>query len=262
MHFIHQIWFEFGHTDNNQINRITLERKTLKERIERHCTNFKYKLWSFEDARNLIEERYPEYMAFFDCKTNRPIIKCDFFRYVLLHAFGGFYLDLDFFVLKSLDGLLDEFPSTILLTRESHNSIELHNTLHNGFMFSKDSGLQFWKILCDSVVTQQTSKNMLSLSEQDVYRFTGTKFLCSKWLEYKNQFQITILPFEKACNHWFVDKNNKKLFYSEENSSVVRDPSLSWSFLTVDDAIKERVRLVKCGSHVVCIVMNHGSYWK
>lgn len=262
MKFIHQIWFEFdGFKSTDSIT----ERFILRDAISKHNSGFKYRLWSLADALELTRTEYPDYFSFLNCNTNRNIVKCDFFRYVLMYLYGGIYLDIDFLVLDSLDNLTAEYlESDIILTRESHNSVEKNGTLHNGFLFSSSPGILFWKHLCDSIIDRYKYIDMLDIKEQDVYGFTGTKFICEKWLQHQGAFKITVMPFHKVCNHWFVSETTKR-FHStneQENRENMLDTTLNWRFLNIEEAQHHSDELVKSGCRAVCIVMRHGSYWK
>tara|TARA_B100001564_G_scaffold334440_1_gene322939 strand:+ start:339 stop:1181 length:843 start_codon:yes stop_codon:yes gene_type:complete len=262
MKYIHQIWFDFNRGEPKDS---MTERLVLRDAIMKHNSGFKYKIWSLEDALELTRSGFPEYFAFLDCDTNRNILKCDFFRYVLMYLYGGVYMDIDFLVLRPLDDFIVECGGNdIVLTRESHNSVEQNGTLHNGFLFSSKPGILFWKELCDSIIERYKSTDMLNVEEQDVYRFTGTKYLCTKWLQHRDSFKISVMPFHKVCNHWFVSETNRKFHSTNkaDNEENIRDSTLSWTFLTIEDALAHSEELIKSGCHAICVVMRHGSYWK
>lgn len=261
---IHQIWFDFNTKTktktktNNETNKQEL--LVLIDFIKTTCPNYVYKLWSFEDAQYFVKVNYPEYEAFIKCKTNRPIIKCDFFRYLLLYHFGGFYMDLDFAVIRNLDGLIEN-AHDIIFTKESHNCIEDHNTLHNGFMYAAKPQCAIFKDMCDSIIEQDVD----NISEQDVYRLTGTKLLCSFWRKYNGNHPITILEFHIVCSHWFVNcLTNIKVLFDGHNKdeTILNADANQWIFLTIDDLKKNKSKLIGNGAYAVCIIMNHVSYWK
>ena len=62
----------------------------------------------FDDAMIVafLEQYFPQYRADYDSFRFR-IQKYDFFRYLAVYQFGGFYLDLDVFLAESLHPLLD-----------------------------------------------------------------------------------------------------------------------------------------------------------
>lgn len=68
-------------------------------------SNYEYKFWSDSDARRLIEKEFPSLLPTFDSYPY-DIQRADVIRLVVLYVYGGIYLDLDIFCLKSLDNLL------------------------------------------------------------------------------------------------------------------------------------------------------------
>ena len=58
------------------------------------------------DIRRFVSAEFPQYQAVFD-GFPRTIQRIDFFRYLAVFRFGGFYFDLDVFLSESLSRLLD-----------------------------------------------------------------------------------------------------------------------------------------------------------
>lgn len=259
MKIIHQIWFDFGN------GRFPSEKQITTDFIARKNPNYEYMFWDLESAIKLTRTHYPKYCKFLMQETNRNIIKCDFFRYVLMLHFGGFYFDLDFIVLQNLDKMPFIESHSIVLTEECYKSRETHQTLHNGFLYSKTPGNVFWKNMCDEI-TERSQETYLNISEAQVYHLTGTKFLCEKWrsCEQDISLQIAILPFYILCNHWFVTKgNSEKHFYTADNESkTICRPNCSWTFLNLDDVINYEKTLVHHQAIAICAILPHGSFWK
>jgi len=64
--------------------------------------DFEYKFWTDKDIADYMEKQPPEYkQAFGDLDAN--IKKMDFFRYLILHEYGGIYSDVDFIANKRID---------------------------------------------------------------------------------------------------------------------------------------------------------------
>jgi len=83
---------------------IPLYLQKYQEKWKEYCRelNYKYKLYSDEDLRDIIAKYFPDYLAFYDGCT-RNIERVDFSRYVILYLQGGAYADLDTIPLKNLD---------------------------------------------------------------------------------------------------------------------------------------------------------------
>lgn len=259
MRIIHQIWFDF----NN--GTFPSEKQITTDFIARTNTNYQYLFWDLESALKLTEEYYPSYHEFLLRSTNRNIIKCDFFRYVLMYHFGGYYFDLDFVLLRNLDHFRDIHQHDIVLTEECHNSIDLHSTLHNGFLYSRNPGESFWKRMCD-IIVERDPKVYCEITEAQVYHLTGTKYLCAQWqnADISLSVRIKILPFHFCCNHWYTHNvSGEKYFYTDDNKEkTIQRKNCSWTFLNLDDIVKYEHELKINHAMAICAILPHGSFWK
>jgi inositol phosphorylceramide mannosyltransferase catalytic subunit len=68
--------------------------------------DFEYLFFDNRQVEEFIDEKFPEYRRVFD-SFRAPIQRYDFFRYLAVYHFGGFYFDLDVFLTSSLSDLLD-----------------------------------------------------------------------------------------------------------------------------------------------------------
>jgi inositol phosphorylceramide mannosyltransferase catalytic subunit len=67
--------------------------------------NFEYMFFDDKAVEAFIQSTFPQYKdAFYAFKY--PIQRCDFFRYLAVFHYGGFYLDLDVFLVSELTNLL------------------------------------------------------------------------------------------------------------------------------------------------------------
>lgn len=264
---IHQIWFDFkGDTKMEDKNTY----KLLKDQLFRSNSDHIYILWNLNEAMKFVSQYYPWYLPILTCETNRNIIKCDFFRYLVIYHFGGIYLDLDFMIFQNLNSILDKYDdSDIILTKESVNSVEVHNTLHNGFLISRKPKEEFFKNLCDVILLKISKYDMNTILEQDVYFFSGTKLIYNEWCKYtniqsKSKSKIQILPFNVVCNHYFLNKSdNIKRLYNASNSNLTVNSHCEWVFLTINDALSEKNEILENGGYGVIVLLNNkGSLWK
>lgn len=65
---------------------------------------WEYRLWTDSDAEEFIQQHYPHLLASFKSYPYN-IERADAIRYLILHHFGGIYIDLDIVCLRSLDFL-------------------------------------------------------------------------------------------------------------------------------------------------------------
>lgn len=67
--------------------------------------DFEYMFFDNNRVEEFIDEQFPEYQIVFH-SFRIPIQRYDFFRYLAVYHFGGFYLDLDVFLATGLTDLL------------------------------------------------------------------------------------------------------------------------------------------------------------
>tara|TARA_R110000796_G_scaffold74470_1_gene167545 strand:+ start:1767 stop:2438 length:672 start_codon:yes stop_codon:yes gene_type:complete len=103
---IHQIFIQFkGGKKLNAIPDFCWSQK----KVEKWCkeNQYIYKLWDESDCYDLIREDYPEYEDLWD-DFRFEIQKCDFIRYLILHRYGGIYLDLDIYPIRDMTELFEK----------------------------------------------------------------------------------------------------------------------------------------------------------
>ena len=141
---VHQIWYQ-GAT---KIPSKYLENiRTIKEKIP-NCT---YQCWDNTSITELLSskssqllEKYNEYKYMHQ--------KIDFARYCILYFIGGLYVDMDAYVIKSPEYLVDEYPDTEVFvstigmyTYESLLSTMLPETINNGIIYAPKPNSTFMK---------------------------------------------------------------------------------------------------------------------
>ncbi len=68
--------------------------------------DFEYLFFDDAQVESFIDQQFPQHRKVFDSFPVR-IQRYDFFRYLAIYHFGGFYFDLDVFLAAPLSGLLD-----------------------------------------------------------------------------------------------------------------------------------------------------------
>jgi len=98
---IHQIFIKFK--DGKDLIQIP-EFLESQKKVKKYCEEKKYtyKLWDEGEVYDLIREDYPQYEELYN-DFRFEIQKCDFVRYLILHRYGGIYLDLDIYPLRERD---------------------------------------------------------------------------------------------------------------------------------------------------------------
>ena len=69
--------------------------KTCQAKVLKWCeiNNYSYRLWDKKSCERLIK-KYPEFLDLY-YSVKFPIMKVDIIRFIILHYYGGLYLDLD-----------------------------------------------------------------------------------------------------------------------------------------------------------------------
>ena len=116
---IHQIWLdEHG-------KGIPPHYKPWMDSWKKNHPDWKYILWNKTASRQLIADRFPKYLKFYD-EYPGVAYRADAVRYFILYLYGGVYLDLDVESLKTLDPWLKHVPCVITREHDAHAYL-LHN---------------------------------------------------------------------------------------------------------------------------------------
>jgi mannosyltransferase OCH1-like enzyme len=143
-HSIHQTWRTVD---------VPLEWQPYRDSWTRLNPGWTTKLWSDEACRSLVATARPDLLDLYDAYP-LGIQRADAFRYVLLAAHGGLYVDLDFECLRPISPLLDGAAVVLGLEPAVHaedqavQSRGLSRIVCNAFMASTP-GHAFWEHVLD-----------------------------------------------------------------------------------------------------------------
>lgn len=273
MHY-HRIFFQFDTTRHTE----STEQGVIDTYIREHCSSLQFVCWSLDSAREFMRANYPTFAAIFDKKLSRPIVLCDFFRYILMYHFGGVYTDIDFVPIRSFDDFLQRLVKDvsytprsvtnprIILSEEWHNSKEMTNTIHNGILISLEPFHPFWLKLAHEVYTEVQTNNVQIETEDAVYNVSGPKKLCKFYCENERHFtDVCVLPHYYFCPYLSYEENEKKeVVVNMYNNARLADTKPKGSFRWVFFNIKDHANFSQfCPvSYFVNVFMNTGSMWK
>jgi hypothetical protein len=119
--------------------------------------DFEYLFFDNAQVDDFVDEQFPQYRNVFD-SFRFPIQRYDFFRYLAVYRFGGFYFDLDVFLMSGLEKLLEfscvfpfeELTINMFLRREYGMDWEIGN-----YAFGASPGHPFLKKIIDNCVKAQ-----------------------------------------------------------------------------------------------------------
>lgn len=119
--------------------------------------DWEYSLFDDHDIARFVADQFPQYNATFDSFPHK-IQKIDFFRYLVVLKYGGFYFDLDVFLYEPLDNLLSRqcvFPfEEVTLNRFLRSEFGLHLELGN-YGFGSSAGAPFLAAVVENCVRAQ-----------------------------------------------------------------------------------------------------------
>jgi mannosyltransferase OCH1-like enzyme len=214
---IHQTW-----KDEN----IPLKWQDAVNSCKSTYSDYTYMLWTDEKMEEFIQNKFS---WFYDTYMTYPhhIQRCDAFRYFVLYAYGGVYLDMDIVCLKNLNTLLDY---DAILTK----SFNVSSTYTNMF-FAFSKGHPFLKFCIDNLENNKDSNKFFG-KHLYVMNSTGPIFLTNMINAYGEVDNSSVLSkddFAGDCTVCNANKNCKggKYFKHVEGSSWIAWDSRIYIFM-------------------------------
>ena len=209
--FIHQIYGIFD--DGVDMNDIPIFKKNT-ELTRAFCKghNIKYKMWSLKECEELICEHYPEYIELWS-EFRHPIQKADFIRYLILHRFGGIYVDCDIYPIKPLTDLLKDDLLFVCWNND------LQKKPYNAIMGSKPLNDLFIRI-CNDIIDRVEEKQSMTIYEtwvgRLVFQTTGHHML-------KHH-----VPKSSIKDIMFIQNKEKNIIVKSDNPYFMDSNISSW----------------------------------
>jgi mannosyltransferase OCH1-like enzyme len=178
------------------------------ESIKKVNPGYEYMFFKDNQINQFLEQNYPEYYDTF-LKLPLNIQKVDFFRYIAIYHYGGFYFDLDVKGVQPLDNLLENrcvFPVDEIITKEMCKLERFKkfcdkdiNFLLGQYAFGAAPGDPFIKLVIDKIHMNINSyiHYFIPNSDDYVYKTTGPDFITNVYSGYKNKEDIKILHYDK-----------------------------------------------------------------
>jgi mannosyltransferase OCH1-like enzyme len=176
----------------------------LIESIKQKNPDYQYLFFTDNDIEHFLNINYPQY---YQTYLNLPIKiqKIDFFRYVAIYHYGGFYMDLDMSCLKSFDDLLkydcifpvDEFISAYASRLPRYKDIydDGQYFLLGQYAFAASPKHPFIKNIIDVIHKNihKYVKHVVYNNDEYVYKTTGPDFITNVYVHYPAKRDIFIL---------------------------------------------------------------------
>ena len=175
--------------------------------------DFEYLFFDDKRVEEFLDEKFPEFRSVFH-SFRVPIQRYDFFRYLAVYYFGGFYLDLDVFLVSSLSDLLEygcvfpfeELTINMFLRREYEMDWEIGN-----YAFGAAAGHPFIHAIIENCVKAQRKPNWVKDMMRPIPRMfrdrfyvfntTGPGLVSRSLAEYPDAAkQVKVLFPENVCD--------------------------------------------------------------
>lgn len=176
--------------------------------IIKYNKDYKFLFFSDDDIDYFLKKEYPEYYVSYN-KLPVKIQKIDYFRYIAVYHYGGFYFDLDMTGMYPLDELLNYdciFPVDQNIPQKKCNSKRLKKYCNKKmpiilgqYAFAAKPHNEFIKLLIDTIhnnidkYIEIYKKN--GNNHQYVYSSTGPDYVTDVYMDYDKKNSIHILEF-------------------------------------------------------------------
>jgi mannosyltransferase OCH1-like enzyme len=178
-----------------------------------HNRDYEFIYFNDNDIEKFLMETYPNYFETYK-KLPFKIQRIDFFRYVAVYHYGGFYFDLDmtgFFPLDellihdsifSIDTFLYDSSCDSTRVNEFCNNNKLNiNYLLGQYAFGASIKNEFIKFIIDGIhdnidklIKDSQEKNNFN-KEYYIYKSTGPDYVTKRYLDYKDNNKVHILHY-------------------------------------------------------------------
>lgn len=219
---IHQIWF--GTIPNKREAKKAYDKMKLYRDswITKNPTWCRME-WNKPYCIALIKKFYSEYFDLFR-RYKFEIQRCDFARYLILHRYGGWYVDMDYYCNRPLDEAMKEYTNDIYFVQSPNSFMQNDDHISNSLMYSIPNH-SFWKTL---LLELQNGKSVpyFYTKHLQVMFTTGPGILNRIYMKHKYKFKVKSLPWKYF--HPYGIKDDKLLLRSNDKVFAIHIGKGSW----------------------------------
>lgn len=169
--------------------------RDMQSSWRRHHPDWEYRLWTDLDNERLIGEHYPQFLPY--CRSATPtILRVDFFRLAYLHRYGGVYADLDYEVLRPLDGLLDTENAIVAREHEGIGQVMRGSDFIINAMMASPPGHPLWLDVMYAMAQEYRPRRMLERHTHHVIRMAIAILDDHAVRRLQEHGDVTILPHQ------------------------------------------------------------------
>lgn len=221
---IHQIWF--GTIPNQKEATICYEKlKIFRNSWRQKNPDWFIMEWDWEKCFSLIKTYYPEHIELF--KNYRyDIQRCDAVRYLILHRYGGWYADMDYYCNKPLNNALNVFKGSVLIVQTPNTVIGQGNDfVSNSLMYSIPKH-PFWRQIMIELEKSGEISNYYG-KHITVMFSTGPGIINRTYALYKNKYDVKSLPWKLF--HPYGIKDQVRILSLPDTIYTAHISKSSWS---------------------------------
>ena len=185
----------------------------LIRKLRANNPDFEYKFFTDEDIDHFIKKEYPEYYDIYNA-FEYTIQRIDFFRYLAVYHYGGFYFDIDMDIDKSIAPLCKYkcvFPKESNL---ENNILDFKNEglsiVIGNYAFGASTKNKFLKLCIDNIISGRIKLTDIP-NNNDRYKpyVPNTQSQMVKLDSYMNHILYTTGPV--LVSQSYIDYKNKKI---------------------------------------------------
>lgn len=160
--------------------------KLFHAKIKELHPGWEIKLWTDEENLNLVKNHFPELLEVYQ-SMKYNIMRADVIRYMYMSVYGGYYMDLDYELIHSLDDLSDcELLLPVSLESKKGKPVIIGNCI-----FGSVPHHEFWKDVLFDLQQNPPLKNFFN--RHDVEKYTGPIFISRIYFKKQNGYNA-VLP--------------------------------------------------------------------
>lgn len=186
----------------------------LVKKIQTTLHDFEYLFFDDAEVDAFVKEKFPEYFDFFNSLEHR-IEQIDFFRYLAVYHYGGFYMDIDMEITDNCPlNELCQYDSVFTIEHECGDKLltNLGQTeLVANYMFGASKGNEFLKFLIDQIVkgiSNHITENMKPQynSFTKIFYTAGPVAVTYSYALYPSKNQIKVFQLPDRFNRYALHK--------------------------------------------------------
>lgn len=199
-----QVWFDKGRKRDHNGKKYPTKFDKYVKSMKTQNPEYEYLFFDKNDAEAFLQETYPQYYRTY---LRLPVFiqKIDFFRYVAIYHYGGFYMDLDVKALKPLDTAITlhsaVFPIDEYIVPEWRKDTRFKRFHESGldflpgqYAFGAIPRHPFVHQLVESIHRNiSTYERLMKPGPQYVYSTTGPDFVADEYIQYPKKETLFLL---------------------------------------------------------------------